>query len=168
MGSNPTASARETPLIGAGFSYLRSEIRNLTLTRLRPTANNRCSVASLLTNPTASARETRSFRAGFTVCARWYSLPVADAIGATAQQCSLPIPPLPPLGNNTNSENEFVLFFSVDYFGLDTSASTAKPRTNPPTPSSNAISPPTARPSASRPRPTPSPNSPAAPATIPQ
>ena len=30
--------------------------------------------------------KTRSFRAGFTVCARWYSLPVADAIGATAQQ----------------------------------------------------------------------------------
>ena len=24
----------------------------------------------------------------------------------------------PPLGNNTNSENEFVLFFSVDYFGI--------------------------------------------------
>ena len=24
----------------------------------------------------------------------------------------------PPLGNNTNSENGFVLFFSVDYFGI--------------------------------------------------
>ena len=24
----------------------------------------------------------------------------------------------PPLVNNTNSENEFVLFFAVDYFGI--------------------------------------------------
>ena len=28
------------------------------------------------------------------------------------------IPHLPPLGNNTNSGNEFVLFFSVDCFGI--------------------------------------------------
>ena len=31
---------------------------------------------------------------------------------------SLRIPPSPPLGNNTNSENGFVLFFAVDYFGI--------------------------------------------------
>ena len=24
----------------------------------------------------------------------------------------------PPRGNNTNSENRFVLFFAVDYFGI--------------------------------------------------
>lgn len=28
------------------------------------------------------------------------------------------IPFSPPLGNNTNSENGFVLFFAVDYFGI--------------------------------------------------
>ena len=28
------------------------------------------------------------------------------------------IPLSPPLGNNTNSENGFVLFFAVDYFGI--------------------------------------------------
>ena len=28
------------------------------------------------------------------------------------------IPHLPPLGNNKNSENWFVLFFAVDYFGI--------------------------------------------------
>lgn len=31
---------------------------------------------------------------------------------------SLRIPRLPPLVNNTNSENGFVLFFAVDYFGI--------------------------------------------------
>lgn len=28
------------------------------------------------------------------------------------------VAPVPPLVNNTNSENGFVLFFAVDYFGI--------------------------------------------------
>ena len=42
--------------------------------------------------------------------------PAKGVVRETVARVQIPLSP--PLGNNTNSENEFVLFFSVDYFGI--------------------------------------------------